>query len=244
MIHQQLIQKYLRLKEAVYKKYSRLHHVEHLEGPRVLVLSPHPDDDVFGCGGTIIRHLAQGHEVFVCYLTDGSGGIPGKKAQEVAAIRQQEATEAAGILGVLPANLHFMGAPDGHLQANTETVRQLADLLGHIRPDLIYLPSFTDNHTDHFQTNLLLKAVLKKPVMLSVYEIWTPFVPNRLVDISEWIDQKTAAMRAHQSQLAALRYDEAILGLNSYRALMYPKKRMRYAEAFLFVDSREYFELF
>lgn len=244
MIRRKLLDIFMRLRESAYKRFSKLHHIEILEGPNVLVLSPHPDDDVFGCGGAIIRHLAQGHEVFIVYLTDGSGGIPGKKEQEVVAIRQQEATEAAGILGVLPANLHFMGAPDGYLQANTETVRQLAGLLAHIRPDLIYLPSFIDNHPDHFQTNLLLKAALKKPVMLSVYEIWTPFVPNRLVDITEWIDQKTAAMRAHQSQLAALRYDEAILGLNSYRALMYPKKSMRYAEAFLFVDSREYFELF
>lgn len=240
MTQNPLLQRFLQFREIVYKRYSKLHHVEFLEGPEVLVLSPHPDDDVFGCGGTIIRHLAQGHRVSIAYLTDGGRGIAGKNAVQTNAIRQQEALCAADILGVGKENLYFMGQPDGQLSVSPANVQWLSDLLQRLCPDLIYLPSIVDNHPDHYQTNLLLKSALTRPVLLAAYEIWTPFIPNRLVDITTVMPQKQAAMQAHQSQLAALDYASAITGLNSYRGRMYAKKPMEYAEAFLVVESSEY----
>ncbi|MBL7827447.1 MAG: PIG-L family deacetylase [Saprospiraceae bacterium] len=243
MIHQQLLSKYLRLKEAVYKKYARLHHVEFLEGPRILVLSPHPDDDVFGCGGALIRHINLGHQVFIAYVTDGSLGITGKGLKETVAIRKAEAVQASSIIGVPESALYFLQQPDGNLEVTDAAIQSLKAVIAETRPNLIYLPSFVDNHSDHFQTNLLLNAALTSPVLISAYEIWTPIIPNRLVDVSGVMDQKITAMKAHQSQLEAMHYAEAMVGLNTYRALMYAKKRMRFAEAFLFAESREYFEL-
>jgi LmbE family N-acetylglucosaminyl deacetylase len=235
-----LLRRFLQLREAIYKRYSQLHHVEFLEGPNILVLSPHPDDDVFGCGGTIILHLAQGHRVSIAYLTDGGRGIAGKNAVQTSAIRRQEAFCAAEILGIGKGDLYFMGQPDGQLSVTPANIKWLRDLLQRLCPDLIYLPSIVDNHPDHYQTNLLLKSALEQPVLLAAYEIWTPFIPNRLVDITTVMAQKQAAMQAHQSQLAALDYASAIMGLNSYRGRMYAKKPMEYAEAFLVVESSEY----
>ncbi len=240
MTRNPLLQRFLQFREAVYKRYSKLHHVEFLEGPEVLVLSPHPDDDVFGCGGTIIRHLAQGHRVSIAYLTDGGRGIAGKNAVQTSAIRQQEAISAAEILGIGKEDLYFMGQPDGQLSDTPANVQWLGDLLQRLCPDLIYLPSIVDNHPDHYQTNLLLKSALQRPVLLAAYEIWTPFIPNRLVDITTVMPQKQAAMQAHQSQHATLDYTSAIIGLNIYRGRMYAKKPMEYAEAFLAVESSEY----
>ena len=110
-------------------------------------------------------------------------------------------------------------------------------------PNLIYLPSFVDNNRDHFNTNLLLKASVMKGVKVAAYEVWTPFVPNRLIDISPYIKRKIKAIHAHKSQLQQLDYLNAILGLNQYRAKMYSKKKMDYAEAFLFMDIEDYFAL-
>ncbi len=244
MIHASLLAKYLRLKEAVYKKHSKFHHVEYLEGPQILVLSPHPDDDVLGCGGTLIRHIQQGHQVAILYLCQGDKGIAGLRPAKAAIIRKKEAVLAAQALGIAERHLHFLAQPDDGLYVSPQTVLYLKGLLDALRPDLIYLPSFVDNHPDHFQTNLLLKAALTRPVLLSAYEVWTPLVPNRIVDISGEIEQKRDAIRAHQSQLQALDYLEAIAGLNRYRGGMYPKKPMQYAEAFCFARSSAYFGLF
>ncbi len=75
------------------------------------------------------------------------------------------------------------------------------------------------------------------------YEIWTPLIPNRLVDISSVVEVKKQAIDKHTSQLQEMAYHKAIIGLNQYRGCMYAKKQMEYAEAFLCLDAKTYFEL-
>lgn len=244
MINLDLWTKYKILREAVYKKYSKFHHAEYLNGPRVLVLSPHPDDDVFACGGTLIKHLRQGHAVKIVYLCNGGKGISGMSEQHAAAIRRQEAIAATSVLGIAEENLYFMDEPDGRLHIAKQALGCLQSIIGDFHPDLIYLPSFIDNHPDHVSTNRILKAINPGNTFIAAYELWTPIVPNLLVDISNEIEQKMKAMKAHKSQLAELNYLDAITGLNRYRGSMYTKKKMTGAEAFCFAPPREYFSLF
>ena len=244
MIHTKLLGKYLKLRELVYKKYSKFHHVEHLEGPNILVLSPHPDDDVFGCGGTLIKHISQGHSVHVVYLCSGDKGVAKMSGTEATNIRKKEATNAAAILGIPLSNLHFLNQPDEQLTVDNQLVASLQSIIDEVKPNLIYLPSFVDNHPDHFQTNLLLYAVQTGKALLSTYEIWTPHIPNRIVNITDQMEQKKQAMLAHKSQLEMLDYYDAIIGLNQYRGCMYPKVKMGFAEAFLVTGREEYFNIF
>jgi LmbE family N-acetylglucosaminyl deacetylase len=88
----------------------------------VMVFSPHPDDDVIACGGTIRARVRAGARVVIVYSTDGSmshaavlGIHSDPSPQELITIRQAEATKAAGVLGVAPADLHFLGFPDTRL---------------------------------------------------------------------------------------------------------------------------------
>ena len=243
MINKRLLQQYQILKERLYKHFSKYHHIEHLEGPRILVLAPHPDDDVFGCGGTLIRHVEQGHQVQIVYLCKGDKGISGVKAASATAIRKEEAVNAAHILGIPAQQLFFFEQADNELKATEKIIQQLRDIIQTYGPNLIYLPSFLDLHPDHIQTNWILKKTELTDIKLCAYEIWTPFIPNRIVDISQQIEGKKRAMEAHESQLQALNYKEAILGLNQYRAQMYTKKQMAYAETFLYMDIQAYFQL-
>ncbi|MEO1259594.1 MAG: PIG-L family deacetylase [Bacteroidota bacterium] len=243
MINRQLLKKFRQLKEKAYKKYSGLHHVDFLEGPEVLVLAPHPDDDIFGCGGTLIRHLEEGHEVRVVYLCQGEKGIPHKTGNAAAEIRRQEAITATNIIGIPAVNLYFFNQPDEQLKVNQRLIKKLEELINSFLPKIIYLPSPVDQHHDHLQTNLLLKAVKCKNVLLAAYEVWTPHIPNRIVDITGAMPQKQKAMSAHQSQIEVLDYFSAITGLNQYRASLYPKVKMKYAEAFMVASKEEYFRL-
>ncbi|MCB9307089.1 MAG: PIG-L family deacetylase [Lewinellaceae bacterium] len=245
MLNVDLWGKYKRLREAVYKKYSKMHHAEYLHGPNVLVLSPHPDDDVFACGGTLIRHISQGHTVKVVYLCNGGKGITGKSETEAANIRKQEAKAAAALLGLNEENLHFLDMPDDRLcRQEARAAALLKPLIDRFKPDLVYLPAFTDNHSDHFSTNRILKATAPAKAMIAAYEVWTPLVPNLVVDISAEMDRKTEAIRAHRSQLRELNYLDAIVSLNRYRACLYTKKKMAYAEAFCYAPAPDYFALF
>lgn len=231
--------------EYLYKKFSLLHHVEFLEGKTVWILSPHPDDDAIGCGGTIIKHIQMGHCVRIVYLCSGDKGIKSEHADKAIKIRKKEAQNAALIMGVSPNNLYFFDIPDETLKNNLDVaVVKLKDLFNTYQPDIVYLPSFLDRHNDHLATNDIIKKCALKNTLISAYEIWTPIVPNRIVDISTSIIQKQKAINAHISQIKALEYDKAILGLNQYRAKMYTKKNMEYAEAFLALKWDEYITLY
>lgn len=86
---------------------------------RVIVISPHPDDDVIGCGGTIRKHVVDGDEVHVVYLTSGEWGIGEEHGslEERAGWRETEAGVASGqVLGVQGG--HFLRAPDRGLVAD------------------------------------------------------------------------------------------------------------------------------
>jgi len=188
--NRKLLKRFLALKEAALVKYSKFHHLDKLIGLKVLVLSPHPDDDVFGCGGTIIKHIKQEHQVHIVYLCRGDKGVAHKNGATATAIRQKESQDAARIIGIAKENLLYLGQADEQLVASNFILKTLNELIEKIKPNIIYLPSFTDHHTDHFQTNIILKQLAITEVWVAGYEIWTPHIPNRIIDISGEMDQK------------------------------------------------------
>src|ERR1700690_2675544 len=81
----------------------------------VLVLAPHMDDEVIGCGGTLAKHIARGASVTVAYLTDGAGGGVAEPGSTLRATRKREAHLALSALGI--PHCHFLDAADGHLSS-------------------------------------------------------------------------------------------------------------------------------
>ena len=65
---------------------------------KILVISPHPDDEAIGCGGTLSKHTTEGDIVEVIFLTSGEKGGHGRSESETAVIREKEAQKAAEIL--------------------------------------------------------------------------------------------------------------------------------------------------
>jgi N-acetylglucosamine malate deacetylase 1 len=214
------------------------------DGRRVLVLAPHMDDEAAGCGGTICLHVRAGAAVTVAYLTDGrlgqrgfwDGSIPADRwpAAQAALVdcRRQEARAAAAVLGV--GELLFLEQPDGELAASPACVSRLAELLGRLRPEIVYLPFPADRQRDHVATaRIFAQAVAPGHGVREVfaYEAWTPIYPNCMIDISNVADVKREALRCFASQIADNDYLHSILGLNAYRAMFHLRSR-GYAEAF------------
>jgi LmbE family N-acetylglucosaminyl deacetylase len=242
MVRREDIKKLLFLGEKIRTKILHLTHVDKPEGSNILVLAPHPGDDVLGCGGTIILHRQYGHDVNILYLTNGEKGVPGTNQNKAFEIRKQEAIRASQFLQVDETNLHFLHMPDGDLINHSGSNYEFRNILEKVNPDVIYLPSFVEKHRDLYATNILLKNNLIQSCHIGAYEIWTPHTPNRLVNITPVIEEKRAAMKEHDSQLHELDYLEASIGLNRYRAGMY-SVAIQYAEAFVMSTSEEYFAL-
>ncbi len=172
---------------------------------KVIVAGAHPDDPESGCGGTIARYSALGHDVVVIYLTRGEAGIAGKSHDEAAAIRTAEAQKACQILKARPV---FAGQIDGSTEVNRARYAEFRKLLEAERPDVVFTHWPVDTHPDHRAASLLVyDAWLRsgKKFALYYFEVLTGsqtqvFAPNLYVDITATEGRKRAACYAHVSQ--------------------------------------------
>lgn len=203
---------------------------------RVLVLAPHPDDEVFGCGGAIAGHVEANVPVTVVVLTDGA--LFGD-----AALRSDESVAAAAVLGY--GHPEFWGYPDRGLRFSEELVVRIVEKMVMLGVDLLYAPSPWEIHPDHRQASwLAVEAVrrVSQPVRLAFYEVGSPLRPNVLVDISAVFEIKDAAMRCFDSQLDHQDYHRHIRALNQFRTYTLSRDVLA-AEAFWVLAANEFDQL-
>ncbi len=225
------------------------------EGQRVAVLAPHMDDEIIGCGGTLSQHLRKGATVTVIYLTDGryggrlpqgpTGAPPQPPDTHLVAIRRQEASVAMQTLGIQDGI--FLDAEDGQLRSAPGLATRVREILTSIRPQLVYLPFFLEEHPDHrAATPILIEAMVGTGLGFDCcgYEVWTPLFPNCLVDITEVVEMKRQALQCYQSQLLVNDYLHASLGLNAYRSLALSEQHGRFVEAFFRASFEDYRKLY
>lgn len=204
---------------------------------RVLVLAPHPDDEVFGCGGAIMRHIEQHVPVHVIIVTDGAYGVSPDETTAYTRQRRNESIAAAAILGY--GTPVFWQQPDRGLYYGEKLIGEISTAIHDTQADLIYAPSVYEIHPDHRALAMAaLEAVRRceNPVQLALYEIGQPFQPNLLLDISDLAARKMEAMRCFASQNARQRYDLDIAALNRYRTYTLPAE-VNAAEAYILTDA-------
>jgi LmbE family N-acetylglucosaminyl deacetylase len=221
--------------------------VQEFDSGAVLVLAPHPDDEIIGPGGTIARHVAAGAKVTPVILTDGRWGGPNEDGTLVEK-RKAESRRAAEIIG--SSAPIFLDAPDCELGNTPGMVDRLRELIGDTKAKYVYLPALTDGHPDHWATNCLVFAALatlaagaKDALVLRGYEVWTPVLANCCVDITAQAELKRRAIDVFVTQTASHDYAEAALGLNRYRSLQHLFGR-GYAEAFMQMSAAEFTQAF
>lgn len=141
----------------------------------IVVFTPHPDDEVLGCGGTIVKRIKEGYDVYIVFMTDG-GSSHSKRPTELKAVRQQEAKDASRILGVDQKNLFFLNAQVGYLgKQKKETTKKVCSILTQLAPVQVYYPDVTDVRRDHRATNNIVESSIGRlsyrPVTYQ-YVIW------------------------------------------------------------------------
>ncbi len=198
----------------------------------VLVLAPHPDDEVFGCGGAIAAHVQAAIPVKVVVLSDGARFGD-------ASVRSRECIAAAKVLGYgVP---EFWELPDRGVRYSEDLVLRIAASMDSVGADLVYCPSPWEVHPDHRQATMLaVEAVQRatRPVRLAFYEVGAPLRPNVLLDISDQAATKDAAMQCFASQMDQQDYLRHVHGLNQFRTYTLPRQ-IKAAEAFWVVSAAE-----
>lgn len=203
---------------------------------KTLVLAPHPDDEVFGCGGAILRHVMQSDPVRVVIVTDG--GLPvadTQKFQGYAGTRKRESAEAAKVMGY--GEPYFLGFRDGHLNPDNPLTEALLRVFTEFSPQNIYLPSETEIHPDHFAVNKATLIALQNypyKVNLFFYEVGQPLFPNFFHDITDLQSILEKAMNCFESQNEVQDYERQISALHAYRSYTLGKN-VRFAEAYRYI---------
>lgn len=218
---------------------------------RLLIIAPHPDDEVLGCGGTMIKHIKTGDEVYVCIATRGKAPL----ATEESVIKSRtEAAKCHQSIGV--KDTIFLDFPAVMIEKENryEINQQLLDLIIKVNPDEVYLPHWGDMQKDHQVIADAGMVALRPKYKTNVKRIYSyetlsetgwnapsiqnEFIPNVFVDISDYLEQKLTALSYYKSQINIFpdaRSLGAVEALAKYRGAV---MHMRAAEAFMLI--REY----
>jgi LmbE family N-acetylglucosaminyl deacetylase len=193
---------------------------------RVLAVVAHPDDVDFGWAGSVAVMTDAGIDVVYCLVTDGDAGgaETGTPREEMAPLRRDEQRAAAAIVGV--HELHFLGHPDGRVEASLALRRDISRVIRTVKPDRVMTQSperaldrIYASHPDHLATGEAAVCAVypdarnrwAHPELESEgLEPWS--VPamwmgvggqpaTHYVDITTAVDRKIAALLSHKSQL-------------------------------------------
>jgi len=214
----------------IYKKYNFFSSYE-----RILLLAPHPDDEIFSCGGLLGKIMGNNDKMInVIYISDGGKGHPEWTISSNMVLQRKN--EANSVMNRLGINRYgFWNYPDGELEKYQSYIEhKLRDTINKITPEIVLCPHKQDEHPDHIATAKALKNILKeyKKILYIGYEMWKKIQqPNLYVTLSKKeIEQKLQCVEIYKSQLQIF----------DYRSLLIKSMQQRgdeinedYAEAFI-----------
>jgi LmbE family N-acetylglucosaminyl deacetylase len=215
---------------------------------KILVFAPHPDDEILGCGGTLIKNVQKGNEVYVCIVTKGC-----EPYFNEAKTMENRADNLACHKFIGVTKTFFLDFP----AVLVETVNRIEfngkflDVVKEVQPDEVYIPHYGDMQKDHQVVAEACMVALRPKYFPQVKKIlgyetmsetdWNApnvqnaFIPNVFEDITDQLELKKEALSYYKMQLSPFpdaRSLGAIDALAKYRgALMHWKA----AEAFMLI---------
>ena len=218
----------------------------------ILIVAPHPDDEVLGCGGIIGKYTKAGNDVYVLVITRGN---PKLYAEDRIDNVRREALAAHKLLGVKETKFLDFFAPQLDVTPQADLSRAISEFIKDQKIEEIYLPHRGDIHHDHravFNAGLVAARPVNGCMVKSIFSYETlsetewaapfgddAFIPNHFVNIESEFDDKILAMSSFKSQLKPFpntRSVEAIEALAKFRGATVGFMR---AEAFMVIRTIE-----
>lgn len=209
---------------------------------KVLVIAAHPDDELLGVGGTVIRHVQEGDEVYSVIACEGESMRYHQDVGQTEAIQK-----AASIMGV--KKVYHLRFPDQKLDQYSlvDLITPIETIAEHIRPNIIYCQNYSDINRDH---KILFEAanVAFRPLHFWIEGFYTfytvsstewgfpsSFSPDTWVEITDQLETKIKAFEAYQSEVREYPHPRSVKALR-YAAYFWGNQcSMEAAEAFVTV---------
>lgn len=203
------------------------------EGSRLLVIAPHPDDELFGPGGTLLTALRAGAAAEVVYLTNGIAGQRGVIL----------ASEARAVCDAWQVRPSFMSYAPGHIPREDP---RFNELLARFTPDTVFIPFLLDDHDDHRRASELLACAIKTTGLrfeVWAYQVYTSVPVNVVVDITSVIDEKIAQIETYKHVSGERDWGHYARGMAAANCRYIASREPVYGETFFVVPSYEYVEI-
>jgi LmbE family N-acetylglucosaminyl deacetylase len=213
-----------------------------LSASEVLIIAPHPDDEVLGCGGTIAKHVKDKDRVSLCLVTEVYRPDWSKQFLKK---RPREIKKASQILGI--KKTYFLDFPTAKLDTfpQKELNEAILKVVKKVQPEIVYLPHQGDLSKDHrlvFEAGLVaLRPIDYKIKRILSYEVLSetewgqplkPFSPDVYIDISATLKKKIAAMKAYQSELKQPCHPRSLELIEALAKKRGSEVKVKFAEAF------------
>lgn len=222
---------------------------------KTLVVAPHPDDELLGCGGLLLKRGEQGAEIGWLIITaiSETNGWP----KEAEATRNQEIETVRTGLGIASENVFQFGfAPAGLDDVRrSDLVSRIAEVVGQFKPTEVLLPFPGDTHSDHLHAFEAAQACVKSfrsPSIRRVlcYEtlsetnfginpIQNAFRPNLFVDITPHLDRKVELLSTYVSEIADVPFPRSLSAIRALALLRGSQAGVEAAEAFVTLKEIE-----
>lgn len=221
---------------------------------KVMVLAVHPDDETLGCGGTILKHKAQGDQVFWLVMTGPQKGLMPHFTDEFLSKRDAMVdgiAEAYGFDETIKLNLPTQML---HTLDLRDIIQKVSEVFKCIQPNVIYMMYANDVHSDHrmaFDAVYSCTKSFRYPFIERIYMIealsetefavaipGNTFVPNVFVDISEYLDKKLEIMSMFKGEIQEEPYPRSLSSIKALARVRGSRAGVMYAEAFMLLYEK------
>lgn len=218
---------------------------------KILVVSPHPDDETLGAGGTLLKMKKLGHQIFWLNITDmdENDGWYIKEASH----RQRQIEKVKGFYEF--SGFYNLSLPPTKLMQMDEgmMIAKIRTVLNEVTPEWLILPGQYDAHSDHrvvYNCCMACAKAFRAPYIrrITTMEILSEtehgfqkekFEPNLFIDITNELEDKLSAMKIYDTEIEKIPFPRSMENIKALAAVRGGTCQRRYAEAFCIVRQME-----
>jgi len=218
---------------------------------KILVIAPHPDDEILGCGGVLnLLKKKRKYWIIITQMNQKDGYSSNQIKQ-----RQKEIERISLNLNFKKVfNLGF-GATNLNKVSLSLLIKKLSSLIKLIKPDTIFAPYLHDSHSDHFYTTYALNHILKSfryPFVERCYLYETlsetnfnfikkeKFIPNTYFNITPFLKKKIQLMKIYKSEIKKHPFPRSVDAIKSLAIIRGSESNYKYAEAFKLIFEKKH----
>ncbi|MEO6901892.1 MAG: PIG-L family deacetylase [Bacteroidia bacterium] len=213
---------------------------------KVIVISAHPDDEVIGCGGTLIKHKANGDEIYWVIITNifQNQGFSPERIES----RQIEIEKVKNMMGF--SGVYKLDYPTMNLTSDSinTLIPKISTIFNEVQPEIIYVMNRSDAHSDHritfdavaactksFRYPFIKRVLMYECISETEFAPALPeriFQPNYFVDITNYFNEKIKIMNVYDSELGQHPFPRSVRNIGALATFRGASVGVEYAEAF------------